>query len=304
MLVSSNALAGIYTSFRVLFNKAFQGSQPKWQQIAMSVPSSAKEETYAWLGSFPRMREWVGDRTINKLLAHGYTVKNKDFEATVSISRNDIEDDTYGIYAPMIEEMGRSAAILPDDIIFTLLQKGFMEKCYDGKPYFDSNHSDDGRLKQSNLGTQKLSFESYAAARMKMMSLTDGAKKPLGIVPNLLVIPPQLEEKGRKILKASNFVDKVGENDVLVENIYKDSAELLVVPELASSPTAWFLLDTSRAIKPLVYQERKKPEFITINDPHSENVFMRKEYMYGVDARGNGGYGLWQLAFGSTGASA
>ncbi len=30
-----------------------------------------------------------------------------------------------------------------------------------------------------------------------------------------------------------------------------------------------------------------------------ENVFMRKEYIYGVDARLNAGYGLWQLAYAS-----
>ena len=28
---------------------------------------------------------------------------------------------------------------------------------------------------------------------------------------------------------------------------------------------------------------------------------MKKEFIYGVDARCNAGYGLWQLAFGSTG---
>ena len=31
---------------------------------------------------------------------------------------------------------------------------------------------------------------------------------------------------------------------------------------------------------------------------------MRKEYLYGVDGRYNAGYGLWQLAYGSTGEEA
>lgn len=30
-----------------------------------------------------------------------------------------------------------------------------------------------------------------------------------------------------------------------------------------------------------------------------ENVFMRDEYLYGVDARANMGFGFWQQAFGS-----
>jgi len=32
------------------------------------------------------------------------------------------------------------------------------------------------------------------------------------------------------------------------------------------------------------------------NDPH---VFMKDEYLYGVRARANSGFGLWQLAYGS-----
>lgn len=304
MLANSSALSGIYTSFRVLFNRAFQGTKPKWNRIAMAVPSTAKEETYAWLGSFPRMREWLGERTLNKLLAHGYTIKNKSYEATVGISREDIEDDSYGIYKPIVEEMGRSAAVLPDEIIFGLLGKGFETACYDGKPFFSESHVDDGKAKeQSNFGTAALSFASYSAARAQMMALKDAAGKPLGVLPNLLVVPPQLEAMGLKILKADTLVETVGGKDTLVSNIYKDSAELMVVPELADNPSAWYLLDVSRAVKPMVFQERKKPEFVSILDVKSENVFMRKEYLYGVDSRCNGGFGLWQLAYGSKGTA-
>ena len=31
---------------------------------------------------------------------------------------------------------------------------------------------------------------------------------------------------------------------------------------------------------------------------------MEKKFVYGVDARGNAGYTLWQLAYGSTGTGA
>ena len=35
-----------------------------------------------------------------------------------------------------------------------------------------------------------------------------------------------------------------------------------------------------------------------------ENVFMRDEYLYGVNARDGVGYGFWQMAYGSTGTTA
>ena len=65
------------------------------------------------------------------------------------------------------------------------------------------------------------------------------------------------------------------------------------------SGTAWFLLDTTKALKPLIFQSRKEVEFVTRDRPDDEHVFMKKKYLYGVDRRDNAGYGLWQLAYGS-----
>lgn len=61
--------------------------------------------------------------------------------------------------------------------------------------------------------------------------------------------------------------------------------------------TPWYLLDTSRALKPLIYQERKKAEFISMTQEEDESVFMKNEYRYGVDSRCNVGFGFWQMAY-------
>ncbi len=62
----------------------------------------------------------------------------------------------------------------------------------------------------------------------------------------------------------------------------------------------WFLLDVNQALKPLILQMRQEPVFNSLTDADtSERVFMRDEYLYGVKARANGGYGFWQTAFGS-----
>ncbi|MCE5334265.1 MAG: Mu-like prophage major head subunit gpT family protein [Desulfobacteraceae bacterium] len=70
----------------------------------------------------------------------------------------------------------------------------------------------------------------------------------------------------------------------------------------SGSATPWYLLDLSRPIKPIILQIRKAPEFVALDRPDDENVFMRKKYLYGVDDRKNVGYGLWQLAYGSKAA--
>ena len=296
MIVNSVALQSIFKGFKTLFNEAFAGTKPTYEKVATVVPSSTKSEEYGWLGAFPRLRKWVGDRVINSLAAHGYTIKNESWEATVEVNREDIEDDAYGVYTPMIKELGRSAATHPDEIVFGLLGKGFTETCYDGQYFFDTDHEDEDGPVQSNKGTKVLSAASYSAARAQMMSLLDAKSTPLGIMPNLLVVPPQLEEAARKILYAEQIEGTT--------NTLKNTAELLVAPWLAANPTAWFLFDTSRAIKPLIFQQRKKPEFVSMDASNDQNVFMKKQYIYGVDCRDNAGFGLWQMAYGSTGAEA
>lgn len=67
----------------------------------------------------------------------------------------------------------------------------------------------------------------------------------------------------------------------------------------AGSAPAWFLLDTSRAVRPIIWQEREGYEFQQVNASNDERVFLTDEYLYGIRARVNAGFGLWQLAFGS-----
>lgn len=61
----------------------------------------------------------------------------------------------------------------------------------------------------------------------------------------------------------------------------------------------WFLLDVSRALKPLIVQKRREFEFVSKTAPSDDHVFMNKEFLYGADARGNVGFGFWQFAWGS-----
>lgn len=68
----------------------------------------------------------------------------------------------------------------------------------------------------------------------------------------------------------------------------------------AGSGETWILADLSRPIKPWVFQRRRDYDFKAKEDGNtSDHVFMRDQYLYGVDARVAAGFGFWQMAFGS-----
>lgn len=67
----------------------------------------------------------------------------------------------------------------------------------------------------------------------------------------------------------------------------------------SGSAPAWYLLCTNRPLRPIIYQDREPFEFVALDRPTDQNVFMKKELLYGVDGRANVGYGFWQMAVGS-----
>ena len=63
--------------------------------------------------------------------------------------------------------------------------------------------------------------------------------------------------------------------------------------------TAWFLIDSSQVMLPIILQVRKEWEFAAMDRATDPNVFMNKKFLYGVDGRCAAGYGFWQFAWGS-----
>ena len=306
MIVNKQALEGIFFNLKTTFNKAFDAAPSAWEKVAMKVNSTSGENRYKWMDRFPRMQRWIGEKAVKQLKGHGYTIVNEDWEATIEVDRNDIEDDNLGVVGPETQMAGHSAKQLPDEIVFELANQGFTALCYDGQPFFDTDHpvgdGKDGTVSVSNKGTAALDVAtlaaakaSYGATRTAMRGFKDDEGRPLGVRPNVLLVPPALEDVGRTLLTAERLEDGK-------PNIYKDTAEL-VVGDWLTSDTAWYLLDTSKPVRPFIYQERKAPMFVAMTDINSPDVFSRRKFKFGAEARAAGGYGFWQLAYGSTGAA-
>ncbi len=223
MLINTGNLRTLGTGFKANFQSGLGMAEPDHLEIATEVTSTTGKEEYGWLGQVPGMREWLGDRVVQNVATHDYAIKNRDFELTISVPRNDIQDDNIGIYAPLFQEMGRSTTAHPSQLCYPLLKNGFNLLCYDGQNFFDTDH-------------------------------------------------PVLDELGRETSVANTD---------------------------GGAGPAWFLMDDTRPLKPVIFQKRKAPVFQAKDDPTDENVWRRKEFEYGVDARYNAGFGFWQFCWGS-----
>lgn len=301
MLVNKSTLSSVFIALNAAFNNAFAAAPSVWEKVAMKVPSTTGQNDYAWLSNFPKMRKWVGDKNVKALEAAKYSIVNDDFEATIEVDRNDIEDDTLGIYAPQAQMAGEAARQLPDEIVFDLVNGAFATKCFDGQYFVDTDHDVAG-ASVSNKGTKALTITtlaaataSYGAYRTAMRKFKDADGRPLNITPTVLLVPPALEDIALALMNSERLEDGK-------PNPYRGTAQVVCDARLTSD-TAWFLLDTTKAVKPFIYQERKAPVFVQQTDAQTDDVFNRKKFKFGAEARAAGGYGFWQTAFGSDGTT-
>lgn len=144
MEISAANLSALFTGFDVVFQRGFEKPPSYYEQVSSVVRSGSRQTTYPWLGRTTKFREWLGDRVVQALEAHTYTIVNKNFEDTVSIDRNDIEDDTYGVYEPIIEQLGWDTKTHPDMLLFAMLKDAVNNPsdvvCFDGQPFFSASH--------------------------------------------------------------------------------------------------------------------------------------------------------------------
>jgi phage major head subunit gpT-like protein len=144
MEISAANLTALFTGFDVVFQRGFEKPPSYYESIASVVRSGSRQTTYPWLGRTTKFREWLGDRVVQALEAHSYTIVNKNFEDTVGIDRNDIEDDTYGVYEPIIEQLGWDTKVHPDMLLFFMLKDAVTTPSdvigYDGQPFFSASH--------------------------------------------------------------------------------------------------------------------------------------------------------------------
>jgi phage major head subunit gpT-like protein len=298
MKLTESDLEALRVSLSTRFNDAFRGTPAWWNRVAMLNETDEKIGRMGWLANLPQVRTLVGDRVVQNLAERSYDIVNVDRDMTVGIHRDQLDTKLLGGYAMTFAAMGETAAKWPDTLMVSLLRNGQSALCFDDQYFFDTDHpvslSNSSLSTYSNYSTgTALTAANYESVRASMMARKGENGLPLGVRPNLLVVPPQLESTAKLIVMADMVPSTAG--TASQTNINKGTAEVLVVPELAVDATTWYLLDASGIVKPLVYQRRRTFKFDLIG-MDSEHFKKKSEILIIGDAADAGGYGFPQMA--------
>ena len=151
MPISTAKVEAVRRSLTQIMRKSSRSVQLLWPEIAMRVPSDGESENYGWLNSMPRMREFLGDRIFEELRASNYTLANVPWESSVGLDRHKVEDDQYGFFSNVARELAEEATRHPDDLLVDIIVNAETNLCYDGQPFFDTDHVEGKSGAQSNF---------------------------------------------------------------------------------------------------------------------------------------------------------
>lgn len=223
MDVNAQVLAALNTGITTAFNTSLTGTETTYQRIAMTVKSSTKSQGYPKLSEIAAMREWVGDRQIQRLDMSAFQITNRKFENTIAVAVDEIADDNVGLYATLASDYGQTAAELPDELVWEQLAMGFDTAHCDGQYFFDTDHP---------------------------VVDADGVEQSV-----------------------ANYADGAG--------------------------SAWYLIDATKVIKPVIFQDRLPAQITAKTSLTDDNVFHQDEFLWGAKRRCATGFGAWELAYAS-----
>lgn len=307
MILNSASLQAVNKNVKTTFWDAYHGGgdKPLIDSFAMRSGSTSAENVYGWLGAIPGLEELIGEFAITNLLEHAYAIANKEFGRIVAVKRTDIERDNLGVYSGLVRAIAIAARQHPDELLFAAMARAFTQRCYTGKYFFDADHEPKpGGTKFSNKGTKKLSATNFETARANIKSRLNYEGRPMNLGTDLvLVVSPTYESLARQILVADTVPNAAG--TASQSNVNKGTARLEVSSRLAgSSEHNWFLFDLGYPVKPFINQVEKELEFTSQDQLTDDSVFEKSEFRHKAYRRGNVGYGMPELAYGSTGADA
>lgn len=294
------------TGLQTIYQQALvdYGAAKVYDTFSMMINSNKSVEDYGWLSDTATTREWIGEREVKALGDVSYYIKNKKYESTVGVDREALEDDQYDAIKVKVQDMAYAADAMKNKLAIDMLVAGTAGLCYDGLPFFSTSHKYTSlgsiQTTQANLGTAAFTRANLKSSMVAMSKLVGTNGLPMGIMADTLLVPPDLYYEALEIVGSPINPDTGTSEGNGINALYSNNA-LNSVLKVVQSPfitdaDSWYLFDTKRPLKPLIYQSRTNLEFQQLTE-NSETGIMTDKFIFGTRERFAFGYGLWQLAY-------
>jgi len=312
-VVTSDILALTVAGLKTEFDQAYLLRQQtaEWKYIATEIPTTLPIQNYGFLGRGAVMEQFKDRAREQEVNEFTYNLADNTYNANLVIDRKAIEDDQYGLLMMRVRMLGEEPVRHWNELAYNGLPLGFTTNGYDGSTFFSTSHQEGLSPTQSNKGVAVLSDAALQTAEAAMMAYVDDKGKPHEIVPDTLVVGPSNARLATDLTGSEIIVQMPGAGTAGTgataytpyNNYFKGRYRVVVSPYLIGSAAAnWFLIDTKKVIKPIIIQSRSDVPIVVETDMLDGHARIREKYSFRARGRYVQGFGLWQTAYGSTGA--
>ena len=257
------------------------------QRVYTDTDSKSASEKYFFLKDYPAVREWLGPKEFAALTDADYTITNKDWETSISVYKNEIEDDQYGAIKQRVALMPRVLIDHKADLLVSLLEDGTTDLAYDAAAFFASRAAPNDNLLAGTGVTAALLQADLGTVRTAMRLFESDNNKKFGLTPDTVIVPAALETAMYEAVFSLSDVD--GKEKANPQNKWIES--ILVLPELdGSDADSWYAACTKFPLRPFIFQTREKPTPYLLD----HDVHVNKQLYFTAEGRYNAGYGMFQ----------
>jgi hypothetical protein len=229
-------------------------------------------------------------------------IRNYEFAMGTQVERRLVDDDQYG-------QIRRRATTLVDSFNTTIeadaanvFINGFTDSGTnrmgastngaDGVGLLSAAHPHspaNTNNTQANEGTLALTIDNLDTTRQAMRNFTDDKDQLLGVNPDLLLVPPELERTATQLISERAIYEPgSAQYDI---NMFAGRFRPVVWDRLTDA-NAWFLIDSTAMKQHLIWQWRIRPEFSQAEDFDGLTAKFRGYMRYGI------GWTDWRWVYG------
>ena len=219
------------------------------------------------------------------------TYTHEEYARGIKVERKLVDDDLYGIIERKPRRLAIAAARTRETSGANIFNDAFNASVVGGDAVSlcsASHPSLQNTSTQSNTGTATLSDVNVEATRRSMIAFRDSKENIIGINPDTLVVPVQLEQAAWEIINSKGKVDTAQNN----ANFHHGKYNLVVWPNYLSSATRWFMVDSMMMKEFLNWFDRIKPEFFRDSEFETQMQKFAGYMRYSV------GWSDWRWVFG------
>lgn len=241
-LISENFGHLLAPGLRKVFDDSYKRIPPMVPDLFNITKSNKAVEYDLQIGAFGDFSEFTGKISYDDItMGYRATYEHTEYASGFQVERKLADDDLYNIISKKPAGLGISAARSREKSGAAILNTAFSgttgpdsySLCYDSHPTRVS-----GGVTFDNKGDTALSATAVEATRLLMMAYKDDRNNLIHVMPDLLIVPPSLEETAWEIIASKGKVDKSINNANFHFGKYK-----LAVWHYLTDSNNWFMAD-------------------------------------------------------------